>query len=349
VPKSAETSLQEKLDFLLRPESFPDRPRSVQVIETHFAWVFLSRELVYKLKKPIRFAEFDFTTLAARRADCELEVALNRRLAEPTYLGVVPLGRIGGRLALEAPTDPVEWLVKMRRLPEDRMLDRAAARGAVGEPELVPLIDKLGAFYARTTRAAWDGPAYRETLLWQIDKYATQLASRDLGMDAARVRRLASAQRQFVREHPALFDERIVAGRVVDAHGDLRPEHVFLGQDPQIIDCLEFSAALRLLDTAEEIGFLVLECERLGFGEVGATVYELYRRRCDDHVAPELYAFYRSQRALVRALLSAWHLRDGLASDVAAHWRRRGDWYLDVACEAIGAPPRTAPVTLQHG
>lgn len=28
----------------------------------------------------------------------------------------------------------------------------------------------------------------------------------------------------FVREHESLFDARIAAGRVVDAHGDLRPE-----------------------------------------------------------------------------------------------------------------------------
>ena len=346
-----EPTLGAKLDFLSRPDSFPDRPESVDIIETHFAWVFLSKQFVYKLKKPIRFQDFDFTTLQARRANCELEIALNRRLAEAVYIAVVPLSRSGSTFALESDADPVEWLVKMHRLPDERMLDRAALRGPVDDSELVAVLDKLGAFYQRTTRAPWDGPAYRQSLLRRIRKYATQLSAADLGMDANSVQELAAAQLQFVRDNAGLFDARIAAGRVVDAHGDLRPEHVFLSNDPQIIDCLEFSAELRLLDTAEEIAFLALECERLGFGEVGQRVCELYRLRCDDRVPPKLFGFYRSQRGLARALLSAWHLRDDLNDDSARRWLERANWYVRVASAAIGAQPaaRAACSDLRHG
>ena len=77
-----EVTLQSKLEFLLRPDSYPDQPRSIESIETHFAWVFLSEHFVYKLKKPIRFQHMDFTNLETRRGNCELEVALNRRLAD---------------------------------------------------------------------------------------------------------------------------------------------------------------------------------------------------------------------------------------------------------------------------
>ena len=83
--------LSEKVAFLRRPDSYPDGPEAVDVIETHFAWVFLSRRFVYKLKKPVRFPDLDLTTVRARRANCELEIALNRRLAAETYIGVVAL------------------------------------------------------------------------------------------------------------------------------------------------------------------------------------------------------------------------------------------------------------------
>jgi aminoglycoside phosphotransferase family enzyme len=338
-----ETKLSEKLDFLLRAAAYCDGSKSVEAIETHFAWVFLTQRFAYKLKKPIRCRDVDFTTLAGRRANCELEIALNRRLAEDVYIGVVPLVRGARGLALEEDGEPVEWLVKMHRLPRDRMLDQVAARGPVAEADLVPVIDKLGAFYRRAVRAPWDGPTYRQQLVQQIERYVSELNASDLGMNRAHVDAAARSLLRFIREHAALLDARIAAGRVVDAHGDLRPEHVYLAAVPQIIDCLEFSARLRLLDTVEEVAFLALECERLGNRGLAGQLAELYERRCEDRVEPALWRFYRSCRALVRALLSAWHLRDGAPGDDAAcRWRSRAIWYLDAAaCPAAHARVRT--------
>lgn len=50
--------------------------------------VFLAGEYAYKVKKPVDLGFLDFSTLDKRRADCEAEVALNRRLAPSVYLGV---------------------------------------------------------------------------------------------------------------------------------------------------------------------------------------------------------------------------------------------------------------------
>jgi aminoglycoside phosphotransferase family enzyme len=329
VSASAEIDLGAKVAWLCRRESFSDAPDAVEAIETHFAWVFLSRRFAYKLKKPLRIRDVDFTTLAARRASCELEIALNRRLAEAVYIGVVPLVRRDAGFALEADGDAVEWLVKMRRLPRDRMLDQAARQRVVAHGDLEAVLDKLDAFYRSAARAPWDGAAYRDHLTRQIERYSADLASTDLGLNRDRVHAAAEGLLDFVREHEGLFDARIAAGRVVDAHGDLRPEHICLERPPQIIDCLEFSATLRLLDTAEEISFLALECERLGHTELAARICELYRR--GDRVDTELLAFHRRSRALVRALTCAWHLRDDPLAAAAGPWRERANWYLDAA------------------
>jgi aminoglycoside phosphotransferase family enzyme len=334
VSKVAATSLGEKLECLRRPETFPDDPERIEVIETHFAWLFLSRRFAYKLKKPLRSHGFDFTTLEGRRANCELEVALNRRLAEAVYIGVVPLGRRGSVLALEADSGAVDWLVKMHRLPAEKALDQAAEHATLTERDLAALVEKLARFYGRTLRAPWDGPAYRRALTRALDRYAAELSAKDLQIDSDRVHRATSAVSTFIRGQAEALDARIASGRVVDAHGDLRPEHIFLAAEPQIIDCLEFAAELRLLDTAEEIAFLKLECERIGYAEIGAEIEARYRQRCADDASPSLLSFYRAQRAIVRALLSAWHLRDGLTADAARHWRGQAHWYLDVAAAA---------------
>lgn len=323
-----------KLEFLSAPESYPNRPDAVTVIETHFAWVFLAGPLAYKVKKAIRFNHNDLRGLATREAVCREEVKLNRRLAADTYLGVVPLTWDGGRLALGGDGRRVEWLVKMRRLDRSRMLDRVAARRRVSDEELAAVMNKLAAFYRRTARAPWSGEQYLAHLAADLDRTAAWLADPLLRLKAPRVERIISGLRAVLSHQPELFSARAEAGRVLDAHGDLKPEHVCLGSDPQIIDCLEFDPGLRLLDSAEEMEFLALECRRLGYPELATRLVGQYEQCCADRPPATVRGFYRGCRALVRARLSAWHLVDGAEAD-AGRWLRRADWYLSAAESAL--------------
>lgn len=63
-----QVSLADKVALLGRPDAFADQPTHVEAVETHFAWVFLSSQLVYKLKKPIQFGLIDFREREARHA-----------------------------------------------------------------------------------------------------------------------------------------------------------------------------------------------------------------------------------------------------------------------------------------
>jgi aminoglycoside phosphotransferase family enzyme len=336
----ADAELRTKIDCLSQRETYPDAPLAVEAIETHFAWVFLAGPFAYKMKKPLKFRELDLTTLATRRANCELEVALNRRLAPAIYLGTVPLSSIGGTLTLAGAGTPVEWLVKMHRLPRERALDRLALLRQIDDRELRALIEKLASFYASAARAPWDGRAYRHALEREVERTAAELAAPALKLDAQRIAAIAGELTRRLAADAESFHARVAAGRVIDAHGDLRPEHVFLLPEPQIIDCLEFSAELRLLDSAAEIAFLALECERLGAAEIGERILELYRECARDACDPALLEFYRAARAFVRAKVAAWHLEDELAADARAYWRERTSWYLDAAAASlrIGRP-----------
>jgi aminoglycoside phosphotransferase family enzyme len=332
-----DATLAATVAFLRRPESYSHRPANVEVIETHFACVFLAGPFVYKLKKPRRFHGVDFTTLALRRANCDLELKLNRRLAEAVYIDVVALRMEPAGLVLESPGtgNVVEWLVKMHYLPRERMLDARAQAGPIERAELQTLLEKLAAFYATTTRAAWDGSEYRHHLEQQIRTTAADLLAHGSLRDRAAVEQIASLQLAFLRDSPRMLDDRCSHGRVVDAHGDLRPEHIWLGDTPQIIDCLEFSSELRLLDTAEEIAFLALECTVLERRDLAREIVALYREIAHDDVPRAQFDFYYSRRAFVRALLSLWHLDEPLAEPERARWLARASWYLDAARSAL--------------
>lgn len=329
--------LSEKVAHLSRPDAYPDCPDSVQAVETHFAWVFVSKRFVYKLKKPVRAPEFDLTSAQSRRINCELEIALNRRLAPETYLGVVPLGSKKGRLCLELDRHPVDWLVKMRRLPAEVTLERQLPDILADDRRLDQLLETLCDFYDRTAHAPWSETDYVGRLERQCDTAADRLMVPALERQHSLIRSIAGRQRAFVGRKRDLLMKRVRRGRIRDVHGDLRPEHVFLTERPQIIDCLEFSAELRQLDTAEELGFLALECERLGRADIGARLIALYRADSADDVPQDLVDFYLSRRSMLRAHLSIWHLEDWLGEEPARHWTDQAMWYIDRAGQAIHA------------
>jgi aminoglycoside phosphotransferase family enzyme len=304
-----------------------------EAIETHFAHVFLVGERAWKLRKPVRRDPMDYGTLDARRRDSTAEVRLNRRLAPDTYLGVRPLNRDdAGAFSIDGAGEVVDWLVEMRRLDRSRMLDAVLQRGAVTPDDLEAVATVLATFYRREAPAIHDGATYQARLRSQVE--ANHLAL--VHLDRMRALRLRDAQLSFLAARRPWLDLRAAAGCIVEAHGDLRPEHVLLGDPPIVIDCLEFDRNLRILDRAEELAFLALECARIGHADAGL---ELARRCCarlGDEVPDALRCFYLGHRAATRAKLYTWRAEEP-DGDGDTSWRVTARAYLDLALDAVPA------------
>lgn len=311
-PGEIEIEIGAKLAFLRQPDAYPERPGQVSALETHMSWVFLTERHAYKLKKPVRWEFLDFGTIAARRRDCEAELRLNRRLAADVYLDVVPLTSDDGRLALGGRGAVADWLVKMRRLPRERMLDSLIARDGIGPDDLKPLIALLARFYAAGA-VRDDAEAYLRRLRASAQANAAALAAHPHRLPAERIGAILAAQTALLEREPELFRQRVRDGRIVEGHGDLRPEHVCLEAMPVIIDCLEFNRDFRILDCADDLAFLALECERLGSVALAEAIFDLYGQESGDRPPLRLVDFHKSCRACLRAKLALWHLRDGEA------------------------------------
>jgi len=309
--QAAAPTLEAKVEFLGQPGAYPEAPARVEAVETHMSWVFLTDTHAYKLKKPVRYAYLDFSSVEARRLDCEQEVLLNRRLAADVYLGVIPLV-LGaqGRLSVGGAGEVVDWLVQMRRLPAQRMLDHLIRSGSVRQAEIRRLACRLARFYATAAAHAITPEAYRQCLAQRIEDNLRELASPEFGVAQDVPAGLASFQLGFLETHAGLFDDRVRQGRIVEGHGDLRPEHVCLLAEPLVIDCLEFNREYRILDPADELGYLALECERLHAPQVGRWLLQSYTEASGDAPPAALLHFYQSWRAVLRAKLAIWHLRD---------------------------------------
>lgn len=317
--------LAQKLAFLRTSDAFDG---VLEVIETHMSWVFLTERHAFKLKKPVHLPYVDYRTLERRRQSCENELRLGRRLAPDVYDAVVPLVASSSGLAIGGAGEVLDWIVVMRRLPRDLMLPQMLARGAALPAHADALGDLFAAFYQGAPRARWNGAEYRGRLRELVVAAGGELVER--GAPSATVTRLVRDQLAGLEREAGALDTRITGGRVVEAHGDLRPEHVCLESPPLVIDPLEFDDDLRMLDAASELAFFGLECERLGAAWFGERALARYCERANDRVPSALLALYRGQHALTRALIALRHVDDAEAGD-RPRWRAKCDDYLERA------------------
>jgi aminoglycoside phosphotransferase family enzyme len=325
-------TLADKIAFLATPESWLERTACVSVVETHHAWLFMTNRHVYKMKKPFRTGGRDFSSLESRRVLCLDEYRLNRRLAARTYLGVVPLVlKNTGGLALDEAGTVVEWLVKMKRLPETRMLPMLAAEGCVTDSDITRLARKLSRFHDHAPVCRFEKGAYGARLRNSLEFWRTELERCRLELPREPAGRLMAAQSDYLNVRSELIESRQREGRIRIIHGDLRPEHIFMLEDaePEIIDCLEFDVDLRRLDCAAELAYFAMECRHAGFEWLGKACIVEYRKERADSAGPgHLVAFYASLAATVRAGLMAWR---AMETPTAIEWARRVGGYLQDA------------------
>jgi aminoglycoside phosphotransferase family enzyme len=324
----------DKVRFLSAPQAYPNKPPKVLVEETHMSWVFLAGDRVYKLKKPVITSYLDFSTVERRERNCREEIRLNRRLAPDVYLGEVPLVvSSGGNLSLDGPGLVVDWLVFMRRLPADRMLDYAIVHKQLSKGTVLTVADYLTSFYISS-------PPVEIT----AEEYLTQFAQEhrhnrsvlfDTGLLDSGLVNQALTQIENALEKPATgLAQRVAAHRIIDGHGDLRPEHICLEARPVVIDCLEFNQRLRMVDPLDELIFLSLECARLGAAWIGPMALQRYCERSADNPRSELVEFYWAYRACLRARLSLVHILEG-DKRKPEKWLPLAQHYLALACSPL--------------
>jgi aminoglycoside phosphotransferase family enzyme len=326
-------SLADKLRFLCDPAAFGLAKGGVELIETHMSYVFLAGAGAYKLKKQVRYPFLDFSTVAARERNCREELRLNRRLAPDVYLGVIPLVRTGSGLALGGEGAIVDWLVAMRRLPRERMLDARVKSRAVSDAEIDAVCDVLAGFYRQAMASFLTPEDYVTRFLREQALNRDVLTRPGLDLTTERLAALDLLDARLASSRPQL-EARAQSGRLVDGHGDLRPEHICLTESVVIFDCLEFNAELRQVDPFDEIALLGVECAQLGAPQLLRRFTEGLALRLGAAPPWEMVSLYAAWRATLRARLSIAHLLEPAPRD-PARWAPQANLYLDIAARAL--------------
>jgi len=326
--------LPQIIEALSRPEAYPERPPAVQVIETHISVVFLLGQHVYKIKKPVDLGFLDFSTLEKRKFYCHEEVRLNRRLSPDVYFGVVPISRRDGSLAVGGQGEVVEYAVKMRQLPADRIMDRLLEQDKITPEMMERLAAKIAAFH----QAAETSPEIAQFGSKEINLKNCQenfdQTKKYLGaaLPESDFEKIKAFSYRFVEENSPLFDKRMRQDRVRDCHGDLHTQHVCFADNIYVFDCIEFNDRFRFSDVAREVAFLAMDLDFHGRQDLAKHFIDSYEKVTGDIEMGCLLAFYKSYLAYVRGKVTAFRLDEPrLAKDEAQRLKEVARRYFDLA------------------
>jgi len=288
--------------------------------------VFLAGQFVYKLKRPVKYDFLDFSTVDKRKQACHEEVRLNRRLAPDTYLDIVSVSRDSeGAFQLNGKESPIDWLVQMRRLPIEQTMDQMLSRGELRLEHVSRLARVLSEFYRNLPALELTIAEYRDRYIAHVRGNLNELLTVSHHCPAEAIHRIHGFQLQLLLLRPELFDQRVQAGRIIEGHGDLRPEHICFTDPLTIFDCIEFSFEFRRIDIADELSFLATECDFMGAPWIGQQLFQMMEASIEGGTSV-LIDFYKSYRACVRAKINALRAdqlsgnqRDATAAAAARH------------------------------
>lgn len=280
-----------------------------QRIETSLSTLLLFPERVLKLKKPLRRAFVDFSSIEARHLACQHELRLNRRTAPRHYLAVLPVRQGPDGPVIAAPEAPaagpaVDWAVWMRRFDPRQGFDRLAAAQQLQPAQIDRLAEAVVHFHALLPPAPPGYGRAETTRHWPRDnlRELAQLLPPDAAPDHADLARLADWTEARGAELASLIEWRRATGHVRECHGDLHLGNIVWADGaPLLFDALEFNDTLRHIDTVGDLAFTFMDLQAHGLPRLAWRFIGAALELSGDFGALPLLAWWAAYRAAVRA------------------------------------------------
>lgn len=314
---------------LLNPGLYPDRPEEIKSIQTQMSVIFLTGKYAYKIKKPVNLGFLDYTTLNNRKHFCDRELELNRILSPEIYLEVIPITETKRQITLGLDGEIIDYVLKMKQLPADRMLDYLLKQKDVSEQMITAVANRMAQFHDKAT----SGPQISsfgttnaisiniEENRAQTEKYV------NISISDYEFERINSFNHKFFSDNKALFAKRMAEGRIKDCHGDLHAAHICFYKGIQIYDCIEFNDRFRYCDVASEIAFLAMDLERYQRTDLSNVLVNSYIDISGDAEIRNMINFYKCYRAYVRGKVESFKYDDRLIEDKESSLRAARDYF----------------------
>ena len=282
------------------------------MLQTHISYLFIAGEYVYKIKKPVNFGFIDYSTLEKRKFYCGQEIRLNSRLSPEIYLGISHIVSDKGIFSLNGKGEIEEYAVRMKRLPENMMMDRMIFDKRIDMAIITKIANKIAAFH-QSADVNSDISKFGdiEIILKNVNENFLQ-TDKFIGISLTQdeYNLIKDFSYKFIVHNKSILKKRVAENKIKDCHGDLRTEHICISDKIYIFDCIEFNDRFRYADVASEVAFLAMDLDFLGEGILSKYFVNSYIEISGDTDIYKVINFYKCYRAYVRGKVESFKLND---------------------------------------
>lgn len=302
------------IEQMLRSSFYPHWTQdTIELIQTHTAYVLLTGDYAYKVKKPVNYGFLDYSTLAARKHFVGEELRLNRRTAPEIYLATVPIYQVGETFSLSGEGEPVEYAVKMKQFPAGSLFSDLLVQGQLTPALMEALAHQVAEFHQRAAvsdRIKSFGTVAQIRAAFE-QNYAQSKAYIGRGQTQQQLQETQAYTERLFADWQERFQRRIDHNKIRECHGDLHLRNICLWQNRIFLfDCIEFNEAFRYVDTMYDVAFPVMDCDARGRADLGNIFLNTYLEDTGDWEGAELLPLYLSRQAYVRAKVTSFLLDD---------------------------------------
>jgi uncharacterized protein len=295
------------IQSLMCPNVFDHSVDTIKLIETHISWVILTGKYVYKIKKACNLGFLDFSSLEKRRYFCDEELRLNRRLAAPLYIDVIPITGKPEQPVLRGNGKIIEYAIKMIQFPQQAQLDNMLTEGKVENHHIDAYAQMTARFHcnAESTSAetTFGSPDHIQHAVARIIDQIRRL--QEATYYNTLINELEDWCKSALKTLTPLFEKRKRDGFIRECHGDMHLRNlVWFGERPLAFDCLEFDPDLRWIDILSEIAFLVMDLDSRKHQNLAYRFLNAYLEHTGDYNGMPVFRYYLVYRALVRAMVN---------------------------------------------
>lgn len=298
---------------LLEPGAYPGRVGNVEMVMTQMSAVFLTGKHAYKVKLPVNFGFLDYTTLEKRKKFCEEEIRLNKEISPEIYLGVVPITEENGEVRINGKGRIIEYAVKMKQLPQQKMMSRLLTKGEISEAVIDELAKKVAELHSKaetseeinhygsleSIKKNWEEnfEQAKDYIGWAIKKEDYEL--------------IKDYVHDFLEKNKEIFEKTVREGRVKRCHGDLHSGNIFVvGDNVHLFDRVEFNLRFPCCDVASEIAFLAMDLDFFKRKDLSERFVNRYIELSGEKGITKLLNFYKCYRAFVRAKINCFKYKE---------------------------------------
>jgi len=305
------TNQTQVVEALRKPEAYDGEVGQIELKQTHISYVFLTKNFVYKVKKAVNFGFLNFSTLEKRKFFCEKELYLNKRLCGEMYLEVVPITK-SDVIKINGEGTTIEYAVKMKRLPEEKIMTRLLEEGKVDQN----LIDRIANIIAEFHKKAEAGKGIGEfgslpmiKKNWRENFEQTEeFVGKTISAESYQL--IQEKIYEFMNNNRALFARRVTENRIRECHGDIHAGNIFIADKIYIFDAIEFNERFRYCDVASEVAFLAMDLDFKEQRDLSSFLINRYVKYSGDRELELLLTFYKCYRAYVRGKVTSFKLND---------------------------------------